>query len=150
MDAVKLVGSTAEFNELMKEAGDKLVIVDFYATWCGPCKMISPKLEALAKEHSGQIVVLKVDVDDQEELSSQNMIQAMPTFIFFKNGSKLETLKGANEAKLKELIINTNRHDYGYSITNHIFKQESGKFDFQHCNKFLYFFVNMNDDHYCL
>ncbi|CAI2184728.1 9676_t:CDS:2 [Funneliformis geosporum] len=77
-----------EFDNYISQG--KLILVDFYAVWCGPCKMISPKVEALSNdaEYSG-VVFLKVDVDNGnlQKLSQDYEISAMPTFIFFKDAS---------------------------------------------------------------
>merc|ERR1712203_592457 len=84
-------------------AGEKLVVVDFFATWCGPCKMIAPVLEELSKTLE-DVVFLKVDVDDVEEVAAEYKITAMPTFIFLKKNEQVAELKGANVEKLKELV----------------------------------------------
>ena len=70
------------FDELIKEGN---TIVDFFATWCGPCKMLAPELEELANEHP-EIKVIKVDVDEFNELAGRFGIRAVPTIIVFKNG----------------------------------------------------------------
>lgn len=72
------------FKEII--SGDKPVLVDFFATWCGPCKTISPIVETIAKELQGQARVLKIDVDKNQELAQQFQIQAVPTLIIFKKG----------------------------------------------------------------
>merc|ERR1712126_228346 len=100
---VHKVADKADFDEQMKAAGGKLVVVDFFAVWCGPCKMIAPKLEAMDSEME-DVVFLKVDVDENDDLAREHEISAMPTFIFFKNGEKVERFSGANEAKIKETI----------------------------------------------
>ncbi|CAL4092940.1 unnamed protein product, partial [Meganyctiphanes norvegica] len=92
-----------DFADQMKSAGGKLVVVDFFADWCEPCKMIAPKLEAMDSEMS-DVVFLKVDVDECEELAMEHQISCMPTFLFFKNGEKVATFSGANEQKIKETI----------------------------------------------
>uniref|UniRef100_A0A7N8YI91 Thioredoxin n=1 Tax=Mastacembelus armatus TaxID=205130 RepID=A0A7N8YI91_9TELE len=79
-----------EFRALLKEAGDKLVVVDFSATWCGPCKKIAPEYEDLSKKPENKnVVFLKVDVDEAEDVSTDCGISCMPTFHFYKNGKKL-------------------------------------------------------------
>ncbi|KZC10082.1 Thioredoxin-2, partial [Dufourea novaeangliae] len=92
-----------DLRATLAKAGDSLVVIDFFATWCGPCKMIAPKIEALAKDMP-DVVFLKVDVDECEEVAVQYEIISMPTFVFIKNGKVLESFAGANEEKLKTTI----------------------------------------------
>lgn len=66
--------------------GEKPVLIDFYATWCGPCKAMSPIVEQIGKEMQGQARVLKIDVDKNQAVSAQYQIQAVPTFMIFKKG----------------------------------------------------------------
>lgn len=66
--------------------GDKPVLIDFYATWCGPCKAMSPVVEAIGKELQGSARVLKIDVDRNQAIATQYGIQAVPTFMIFKQG----------------------------------------------------------------
>jgi thioredoxin 1 len=66
--------------------GDKPVLIDFYATWCGPCKAMSPIVEQIGKEMQGQARVLKIDVDKNQAVAAQYQIQAVPTFMIFKKG----------------------------------------------------------------
>jgi len=96
------VASAEEFNTHI--GGDQLVCVDFFATWCGPCRMIAPYLEELAKELDGKVKFLKVDVDELEDLSQSQEVKAMPTFSFFKNGKRLESFAGANKDKIRGTI----------------------------------------------
>ncbi|KAL3869267.1 hypothetical protein ACJMK2_041971 [Sinanodonta woodiana] len=100
---VQIVQSKAEFEEYLKTAGNKPVLVDFFATWCGPCRFISPKLERMSEEYT-DMIFLKVDVDEVEEVALKCGISAMPTFQLYKNGVKIDELIGANETKLKEMI----------------------------------------------
>jgi len=100
---VLAVPSKAAFEEELAKAGGKLVVVDFFATWCGPCKVIAPQVEELAAQMPN-VVFLKVDVDECEDVAMQYKVSAMPTFMFFKNGSKLEDFAGANLQKLKDTI----------------------------------------------
>ncbi|MBO4703652.1 MAG: thioredoxin, partial [Bacilli bacterium] len=78
---LKHVNNRDEFNELIKEG---TVLVDFFATWCGPCKMLSPVLEELSEESN--VLIVKVDVDEAGPLAAQYGIQAVPTLMLFKNG----------------------------------------------------------------
>nr|CAH7746475.1 unnamed protein product [Callosobruchus chinensis] len=93
----------ADLDTKLTDAGDQLVVVDFFATWCGPCKMISPKLEELAKEYSN-VIILKVDVDECEDVAMEYNISSMPTFVFIKNKSVVTTFSGANYDKLKQTV----------------------------------------------
>ncbi|XP_019951392.1 thioredoxin b [Paralichthys olivaceus] len=97
------VESLDDFRKQLKDAGDKLVVVDFTATWCGPCKMIGPYFVELSNEYPN-VVFLKVDVDEAEDVSSSCDIKCMPTFVFFKNGEKVDDFAGANREKLLELL----------------------------------------------
>ena len=78
-----------------KYKGDKPCIIDFYATWCGPCKMIAPTLKDLAKEYKESIYVYKVDVDKQKRLSGAMGIQSMPTIVFIPIKGQPQIIVGA-------------------------------------------------------
>jgi len=93
----------AELKQQLNDAGDKLVVIDFFATWCGPCKMIAPQIEEMAKTNEN-VVFLKVDVDEAEDAAQEFNVSAMPTFIFMKSNAKVAELMGANADKLKELV----------------------------------------------
>lgn len=82
------------FNELLKSS-DKPVLVDFWAEWCGPCKMVSPTIEKLAKEFKGRILTVKVNVDEKPHVAGQYQIQSIPTIMMFKNGQPVMRLSGA-------------------------------------------------------
>ena len=73
----------------------KLVVVDFWATWCGPCRMLSPILDELAEEMADVIDVVKVNVDDADEIAAQFRIMSIPTLIFFKDGKMVDKTVGA-------------------------------------------------------
>jgi thioredoxin 1 len=95
------ITSLQQFNEEIKYSG--LTVVDFYATWCGPCRMISPLIEQLANSNPN-VHFFKVDVDAVPDVSSENGISAMPTILFFKNGEKVETIVGANVNKINSAV----------------------------------------------
>lgn len=82
-----------KFNEMIN--GEQLTLVDFFATWCGPCKMMHPILEQLKEKMGNDIRILKVDVDKNEALSMQYRIQSVPTLMLFKKGEMLWRQSGA-------------------------------------------------------
>lgn len=91
-----------KFNEMIN--GEQLTLVDFFATWCGPCKMMHPILEQLKEKMGDDIRILKVDVDKNEALSMQYRIQSVPTLMLFKKGEMLWRQSGAisqNDLMLK-------------------------------------------------
>jgi thioredoxin len=75
------------------------VIVDFWAEWCGPCKMIAPLLDEIAKEKAGSVKVAKVNVDENQSLSSKYNIRAIPSLLFFKNGQLRDQVTGMTSKK---------------------------------------------------
>ena len=91
MAEVRLTSENFE-NEVLKS--DVPVIVDFWATWCGPCKMIAPNLEQLAKDNEGKIKVGKINVDEEIALASKFGIASIPTLMLFKDGKLVNTAVG--------------------------------------------------------
>ena len=93
---------TSENFESLKNGKEPLV-VDFWATWCGPCRMVGPVISKLAEKYDGKIVVGKCDVEDNEDLASEFGIRNIPTILFFKDGDVVDKVVGAqSEAKLDE------------------------------------------------
>ena len=74
---------------------EKLVIIDFWAEWCGPCRMVAPIIEEISEEYEGKVLVTKVDVDTNPGISSKLGIRNIPTVMFFKNGKMVDKLVGA-------------------------------------------------------
>ena len=87
---LKHINSVEEFDNSVKEG---LVLVDFFATWCGPCRMLSPVLEEISEENP-QLQVLKIDVDEVGALAARYGIQSIPTLMLFKDGQRVETRVG--------------------------------------------------------
>ena len=93
-------------SEVIKS--DKLVIVDFWAEWCGPCKMIAPLLDEVAKEMPDKVKIVKVNVDNEQQLAQQYGIYNIPTLLFFKGGAVREQVVGT--AAKKVLVEKINAH----------------------------------------
>lgn len=84
---------------------DKPVLADFWAPWCGPCRMVGPEVEAVAAEYAGRADVVKINVDEQPELAGRYGVMSIPTIIVFKNGEIAEQSVGAvNRGKLREML----------------------------------------------
>ncbi|KAJ5159912.1 uncharacterized protein N7482_006916 [Penicillium canariense] len=99
---VTQIKTVEEFNTLVKDTKEP-VIVDYFATWCGPCKAISPLIEKLSEQHTG-IKFYKIDVDELNELAAENGISAMPTFQFYKGGEVINTVQGADQRRIMEAV----------------------------------------------
>ncbi|MGF1480121.1 MAG: thioredoxin [Cyanophyceae cyanobacterium] len=87
----------SSFSDLLNDS-DSPVLVDFYATWCGPCQMMAPILEQVKAHFGSQLKVVKVDTDKYPALASQYQIQALPTLVLFKNGQPVERIEGLLQA----------------------------------------------------
>ncbi|MFZ4756715.1 MAG: thioredoxin TrxA [Burkholderiaceae bacterium] len=86
--------SDANFDADVLKA-DSLVLVDYWAEWCGPCKMIAPLLDEVAKDYDGKVRVVKVNVDENQEITAKYGIRGIPTLKLFKNGEEVATKVGA-------------------------------------------------------
>ncbi len=98
--------TTDEFNEILKNES-KLIIVDTWAPWCGPCKSIEPLFEQLAEKHSQNMRFVRMNMDEEYTFAQRYMVQSLPTFIIFKEGKPYSSLIGANRGKLSKLIEET-------------------------------------------
>lgn len=96
-----------KFNEIIK--GEGLTLVDFFATWCGPCKMMHPVLEQLKDELGENVRVIKIDVDKNMDLSMQYRIQSVPTLMLFKNGAAVWRQSGVMSLNNLKSIIASNQ-----------------------------------------
>ena len=98
---------TPENYEEVKNS-DKLVVLDFWATWCGPCKMIAPHIAKLAEEYAGKIKVCKADVDQAGDVAQSFNVSSIPTVMIFKNGEITDSHVGAASYPLLEALVKNN------------------------------------------
>lgn len=97
----------ATFDEVLNS--NTVVVADFWAEWCGPCRMVGPSIEQLAEEYAGKAAIGKVDIEENDDLATQYAIRNIPTVLFFKNGQLVDKMVGAApktayEEKLKSLL----------------------------------------------
>lgn len=97
----------ANFDELL--SSNKVVVADFWATWCGPCKAMGPSIDELSAEYEGKALIGKVDVEENNDLAEKYAIRSVPTIIFFKDGEMVDKQVGAVpkavlESKIKALL----------------------------------------------
>ncbi|MGM9961044.1 MAG: thioredoxin [Allobaculum sp.] len=101
--AIRQIKSVDDFKEIVEN--NKLVLVDFFATWCGPCKMLHPVLETVSKKLEGDVVVAQADIDLNQDLANAFRVQSVPTLIFFKDGKGVLATAGyMDEAGLMRFI----------------------------------------------
>ncbi|KXN68705.1 thioredoxin-like protein [Conidiobolus coronatus NRRL 28638] len=98
---VEALESSEEFQEIIAE--EELVVIKFFATWCGPCKAVAKKFEALANEHT-DFRVIEVDVDEFPDVVEECEVTVMPTFKLFSNGEEVKEVTGTEMAKIQELF----------------------------------------------
>jgi thioredoxin 2 len=100
------IDSAADFADLI-EGSSLPVLVDFWAPWCGPCRMVGPELERVANDHRGKVLVAKVNTDELQDVARRFDIQAIPTMILFEGGQEAKRLQGAMRAPaiVRELAL---------------------------------------------
>ena len=98
------IGSEETFDKLIN--GEVPVLVDFWATWCGPCRMIAPILQEIADQYGDKVIVGKVDVDEQGELAQRYRVMNIPTLMLFKQGQLVDKAIGARPKAALEQMLN--------------------------------------------
>ena len=96
----------ASFDAALNEG--KLMMVDFWAVWCGPCRMIAPVVEKLAEQYEGKAIVGKVNVDEEQELAIRYGVMSIPTVIFFKDGKEIDRKVGVMPADAFTAVLDAN------------------------------------------
>ena len=105
MDTLQITDSSFKTDVLESE---KPVLIDFWATWCGPCRMVAPIVDEIAKEYQGKVIVGKVDVDANQEIAYNYGIRSIPTLMIFKGGKVVEQIVGA--VPKKQIVDRLNAH----------------------------------------
>lgn len=100
----KSIVDLSEYETFLSDNEDTLILVDFGAAWCKPCKQIAPTVKKLAAAHKQSIRVIMIDIDDASEIAEKEQISCVPTFIFYKNGKQVKRFSGADEALLIKII----------------------------------------------
>lgn len=108
MSEKTVVGTDANFAKEVLAENEKLTVVDFWAPWCGPCKMIAPHLDALAAERA-DVKVVKLNVDEEQQVAAQFAIRSIPTMMIFKKGQLVSTKVGAlSKSDLQKWVDSNN------------------------------------------
>jgi len=102
---IKVITTPSQFNEELGLAGNKPVVVDFTATWCGPCQRIAPYFAELSNTYGDSMIFMKVDVDKLSGIAQSYGVTAMPTFQMIVNGSAVEKFAGADTGRLKSFVL---------------------------------------------
>ncbi|KAJ7386512.1 hypothetical protein OS493_008647 [Desmophyllum pertusum] len=94
-----------EYDKFIKSPDnkDKLIVIDFFAEWCGPCKQMKPKIAKFSDKYT-DVVFVKVDCDEAEPVAESENVEVMPAFLFYKNGDKLHVICGTNDKDLEDKI----------------------------------------------
>jgi len=96
--SVLTISGQNDFNDKIQNAG-KPALVDFWAPWCGPCKMVAPELEAVSLEYEGKAIVAKINIDEQQQLADQFNVMSIPTLLIIKDGKEVERFVGYRPRK---------------------------------------------------
>ncbi len=96
-------------QDVLEASRETPVVVDFWATWCGPCRAMAPHLDALAGQYDGKLSIVKVDVDNNQKVAVTYGIQSLPTLLVFKNGEVVDKMVGnpGSKGKIEEFVTRT-------------------------------------------
>ena len=103
-----VIGSETNWKKEVEQSSIP-VVVDFWAPWCGPCRMVSPVIEKLSEKYDGKLKIVKVNVDDNQNLAMQFNVMSIPTIMLFKNGKALDQAVGAAPSEFYEKMLSRNQ-----------------------------------------
>ena len=109
MASDKIVTVTDDTFETEVLKSDQPVLVDFWAEWCGPCRMVAPVLDQIAEEMNGKVRIAKLNIDDNQRIAYQFQVQSIPTFILFKDGQMADRMMGAMPKSAFQNFIGRNK-----------------------------------------
>jgi thioredoxin 1 len=89
---MRIIDQQTFSNELLQDQSGMIYVIDFFAEWCGPCKMLAPVLEDVQAQYQTKITIVKLDIDANQELAEELQIMSIPTVMIYRNGQKLETV----------------------------------------------------------
>ncbi|XP_073847523.1 thioredoxin-2-like [Musca autumnalis] len=98
------IDSKDDFENIIKEAGDRLIMFEFFAPWCGPCRILTTKLVDMANLYRDKLLIVKIDVDEFEDLAIEHNVTAMPTFLIMQNKKLLQQFSSSNAEHLQETV----------------------------------------------
>jgi thioredoxin 1 len=104
-NVIKKIANEQELKTIFDNAGSKILVIDFYADWCGPCRVIHPTIEALASKYAGKAEFLSVNIDQNSAIANTFMVQNIPDVMFFKNKQKVISLVGINHIESYEKVL---------------------------------------------
>jgi thioredoxin 1 len=107
MSSTIVTGTTSNWKQEVEQS-ELPVLVDFWAAWCGPCRMVSPVIDALGEKHSGKIKVVKVNVDENQELAEKYGVMSIPTIMLFNKGKLVDAQIGAAPSNVFEELLKSN------------------------------------------
>jgi thioredoxin 1 len=104
---MRIIDQEAFANEILQDKTDMIYLVDFFAEWCGPCKMLSPVLEQVQSQYEGKITIVKLDIDANQELTEELQIMSIPTVMVYRNWAKLETINGLKWLEFRPVLVDS-------------------------------------------
>lgn len=100
---IKTPKNKKELDGIIANSGDKLVVIDFFSKWCGPCKKVGPEFEKISEEYSN-LVFVKIDATEKEDMAEEYGIENLPTFVLLKGGEQIGTVIGTKLEELRKTI----------------------------------------------